>query len=197
MTIPTLTPRTAREQRAFRAWLDAMARPGTVAAVAPHPQGGPFAGAVALLEAVLDHEVTLAVALGEDGLTPALAETLLRLTGVRPAPVERASFVVATAASAPSLLPRLVTGTPEYPDHSASLVVLVDAIGGESDVPLRLTGPGIDGTNVVGIRSLGGAFVRALAEANSELPMGIDVTCVSPDGRFTCLSRYTSIALSE
>ena len=57
----TLTPRAAREQRTFRALLNAMARPGSIAEYCRTSRGERFAALLAIAEALLDHEVTFAV----------------------------------------------------------------------------------------------------------------------------------------
>jgi alpha-D-ribose 1-methylphosphonate 5-triphosphate synthase subunit PhnH len=123
---PGLSPRGAREQSAFRALLEAMARPGTVGRVDPHPGGGPFAAPLALLESLLDHEVTFAVVPDAD----AAREPLLRYTGSRASPPERADYLLCHGADGIAAgLRAAKDGELEYPDRSGTLVALVESVG--------------------------------------------------------------------
>jgi alpha-D-ribose 1-methylphosphonate 5-triphosphate synthase subunit PhnH len=192
VAIPTLGARAEREQLAFRALLDAMARPGTVARVAPHAEGGEMAAAVALLEAVLDHEVAFAL-LPDD---PPTRDALLRYTGSRVAAPERADFLLCRGPGLDEGLRVARDGELEYPDRGATIVALVDAVaaGPVAGEPLRLAGPGINGSIEVWVAGLTAAQRSAFADRNGGLPLGVDLVLVAPDGRFTCLPRYTRIA---
>lgn len=189
MSVPTLTPRSAREQEAFRSLLNAMARPGSIWQAPIHPQGGQFGAALSLLEAVLDHEVTFAVLPPRADLT----ETLLRLTGSRVAPPETADYLLCTGEGILTAVRAAKTGTPEFPDRSATVIAAISAVSGQAGdgEALTLCGPGIKDTATVWIAGLPAGLLDARAEQNAELPMGVDLVLVAPDGTFTCLSRYT------
>jgi alpha-D-ribose 1-methylphosphonate 5-triphosphate synthase subunit PhnH len=197
MSVPVLTPRSAREQRAFRALLDAMARPGTVAEVLPHPQGGRLPHAVTVLEAMLDHEVSFAVAPEH----ASVIETLLRLTGSHHAALEDAGYMLCEGEGISRALRAARTGTPEYPDRSATVIAMVESVSesaptsrsaGEGAV-LSLAGPGINGRRTVYVSGFTAELRKLFSEANADLPMGIDLVLLAPDGHFTCLSRYTRL----
>jgi alpha-D-ribose 1-methylphosphonate 5-triphosphate synthase subunit PhnH len=192
---PALSARAAREQRVFRALLERMARPGTIGQVAPHEQGGAFAPAVALLEAVLDHEVSFAV-------LPDSAEArepLLRYTGSRVFKPERADFLLCRAGGIVDALARAKHGELEYPDRSALVVALIAGVSAELDLPnqLDLSGPGINGAVALSVDGFGRDLQAAFARRNRGVPLGVDLVLVAPDGRFTCLTRYTRIAGQE
>jgi alpha-D-ribose 1-methylphosphonate 5-triphosphate synthase subunit PhnH len=190
--VPTLGARAEREQVVFRRLLDAMARPGTVARVAPHPEGGALAAAVALLEAVLDHEVTFAL-LPE---APAVRDALLRYTGSRVAAPAQADFLLCHGSGLDEGLRVAREGELEYPDRSATIVALVEAVAATpaAGEGLRLAGPGVNGSIDVRVAGFTAAQRSAFADRNRGVPLGVDLVLVAPDGRFTCLPRYTRIA---
>lgn len=191
MTVPTLSPRAARELHAFRQLLSAMASPGTVATTAPHEQGGRLAAAVTLLEAVLDHEVSFAVVPGD----AQLEETILRLTGSRLAPLIEADYVLAWESGVVQALCYAQDGDPEYPDRGATVFAAIESVSAEpgQGEPVVLNGPGIRDTVTVWLRGFGPELRHVFRDRARELPLGLDLVLVGVDGRFTCLSRYTRI----
>lgn len=191
MSASTLSSRAAREQAAFRALLEAMARPGTVGRVEPHERGGPFAAALALLQALVDHEVSFAV-------VPDLEtarEPLLRYTGSRAFPPGRADFLLCHGAGVAEGLRAARSGDLEYPDRGATVLAMVASVG---DAPgagerLRLAGPGVPGSIDVWVDGFTAEHRSLFAERNRAVPNGVDAVLVAADGRFTCLPRYTRI----
>ncbi|MGH2588592.1 MAG: phosphonate C-P lyase system protein PhnH [Dehalococcoidia bacterium] len=195
MSVPVLSARSAREQRVFRALLNAMARPGTVGVVGPHPSGGRPAAAVAMLEAVLDHEVTFAVAPEQSGVI----DTLLRLTGSFRAAPEEADYLLCEGDGIAAALRDAREGTPEFPDRSGTVFALVEHVAEEPGrgEPLTLAGPGIEETRTVWVDGLSKECGELFIARNGDLPMGIDLVLVAPDGRFTCLTRYARLKGEE
>lgn len=191
MSTPVLTPRAAREQRAFRSLLDAMARPGSVARADHHPQAGRLAPAVSLLESVLDHEVTFAVVPEQADLI----DTLLRLTGSYVAAPDEADYLLCEGDGILRALRDAKEGAPEFPDKSATLVAAIASVSAEPGrgLPLRLAGPGIKDTRTVWVDGLSQECRETFVERNGDLPTGIDLVLVDPDGAFTCLTRYTRL----
>lgn len=188
MSIPILTTRAAREQASFRVLLHAMARPGTVGKIAPHEQGGPFAPAVALLESLLDHEVSFAVLPDQ----VVAREPLLRYTGSRIFPAEQADFLLCHGPGIVRGLQVARLGDLEYPDRSATVVALVTSVGTTGE-RLTLSGPGISGEIDVWVDGFTIEHQRLFVKRNAVVPNGVDVVLVAPDGHFTCLPRYTRI----
>lgn len=191
MTVPVLTPRSAREQLSFRALLDSMARPGSVRHAPVHPQGGRLGAAVSLLECVLDHEVTFVVLPPRADVT----ETLLRLTGSRVAAPEEADYVLCEGDGIVTALRVAKTGTLEFPDRSGTVIAVVTSVSAAPDngASLALAGPGIKDAITVWVAGLPAGALDAFAEANADPPLGADLVLVAPDGTFTCLSRYTKL----
>jgi alpha-D-ribose 1-methylphosphonate 5-triphosphate synthase subunit PhnH len=186
MTTPTLTPRAAREQSVFRTLLNAMARPGSVARIDLNG-ANPL---VAIAEALVDHEVTFAVAPERQELV----EAILRQTGSRVGPLGASEYVFCEDASLEGVLTEAADGTWEYPDAGATVVCLVQSIsqppsGGERVV---VAGPGIRDTATVYIEGFGQEARRAFAERNAIRPLGLDLVLVTADGTIVCFTRYTS-----
>jgi alpha-D-ribose 1-methylphosphonate 5-triphosphate synthase subunit PhnH len=192
MTIPSLTPRAAREQQTFRALLNAMARPATVFQL-PDPEGpGPL---LPVAEALVDHEVTFAALLNDQEISDAV----LRQTGSRVAPAEDADYVFCRAESLAEALRRCKDGTPEYPDASATVICAVEAIseGNANGDSLTLSGPGIRDQTSVRVAGLMPDAEQAFREKNASLPLGVDVVFVSRSGQAVCLSRYTRLQVED
>ncbi len=125
--------------RAFRACLEAMARPGrlqAVAGAAPPAPLSPAAGAVLLT--LVDAETPLHLAPSHD--TDAVRAWIAFHTGAPLVGRGEARFALGDWAA---LLPLgdYPLGTPEYPDRSATLIVEVAGFDGPE---ARLTGPGIE-----------------------------------------------------
>jgi alpha-D-ribose 1-methylphosphonate 5-triphosphate synthase subunit PhnH len=180
-------------QGVFRAVMEAMARPGTVMAIAqsvaaPAPLG-PAAAAVALT--LLDHEtpVWLDAALAA---SPEVAQWLRFHTG---APLvsesRRAAFAFFTDPTRAPAFDRFSPGTAEYPDRSATLVLQVESFsGGER---YELSGPGISGRTALSAQPLPVDF-RDRVAANRELfPCGIDLLLVTAS-EVAALPRSVRIA---
>jgi len=191
-TVPPLSQSAALEQRTFRSLLAAMSMPGTIETVSTaRAEDGTWAGIIAIAQALLDHEVTFYVA--ADGGTVA-EDAILRRTGARTAPLERAGYVFADAARATSAVEYAVEGDLEEPERSATVVLLCTNVG-EGNLALRLTGPGVDGEAMLHVGGLDASVVKARAERNWPFPTGIDVILVDHQGRIAGLPRSTQIEL--
>jgi len=156
---------TAREAaRAFRASLDAMARPGTLqqvtGALPPAPLS-PAAGALILTLA----DTTTGVHLAPSHDTPALRDWITFHTGAPFVGPEAAVFALGTW-EALQPLDRFPIGRADYPDRSATLIVELPALAASG---ARLTGPGIKEAAHLSLPETE-AFLR-----NAQLfPLGLD-----------------------
>ena len=168
-------------QAAFRALMDALARPGTVkplppAAAAPSPLSA-TAAAVALT--MLDYEtpVWLVAPLAQ---RPQVADWVRLHTGARVTsdPREAAFAFIADPVHAPAF-DGFSLGTPEYPDRSATLVLQVEDFG--SGQRLLLAGPGIADVRSFSARPLPPDFQNRIAANRALFPRGVDMILVSPD----------------
>lgn len=124
--------------RAFRACLEAMARPGQVQHIegaAPPAPLSPAAGAVLLT--LVDAATPLHLAPSHD--TPAIRAWIAFHCAAPLVEAAQASFALG-AWGALQPLARFAIGTPDYPDRAATLIVEVAAL---APANARLRGPGI------------------------------------------------------
>lgn len=162
--------------RAFRAALQAMARPGRIErAEGVTPPAPLSAAAGALLLTLCDPETPLCLAGEHD--CPAVREWLTFHRGTPFVGRGEAAFAVGRwEALAP--LSGWPIGTPDYPDRSATLIVEIDALEPSG---MRLTGPGIETEAHLSLPE-----ARAF-QANAALfPQGLDFF-------FTCGDRLAGL----
>lgn len=184
-----------QSQAAFRAIMDALARPGSAQAVddAALAPPAPLSRGVALVALTLcDHDtpVWLDAALAE---APDVAAWLTFHTG---APIvadpARAAFALAADAGALPDFAGFAQGTPDYPDRSTTLVVPLAALDGGT--PFVLSGPGIDGTRTFSPRGLPADFAGRWAANRALFPRGVDlILCAA--GQVGALPRSTRLEL--
>ena len=165
-------------QTAFRAIMEAFARPGTRAdfgAILKPPSGlGTATATVAL--ALFDFETQV-------WLDPVLrgtdAEAWIRFHCGCPLttdPVQAAFAIVTDAAAAPSL-GAFNLGDARYPDRSTTVILQVASLeGGE---PATLTGPGIKDQVVIAPKGLPSGFWGQMQDNNAKYQFGVDVLIVS------------------
>lgn len=176
-------------QAAFRALLEAAARPGTLAPLRvpaePPPCLPPAMAAVALTLVDADTPLWLDAAAREAGPWLRFHCGCRIITDAR-----EAGFVFATAASALPDMATLDAGTDEYPDRGATIVLAVAGFGSGS--AFRLSGPGIEGERIVTVDGLPASFVPARAANHRLFPRGVDTILVS-GAEAMFLPRSTSI----
>ena len=180
-------------QAHYRLLLDSMARPGKIN-VMPSlelttPQGIHAAGALVGF-ALLNSDVSFYV----DG--PSAEDVSLYLlvnTSAKPAEAEAADYVYLNGTAAAEILYRLKTGTLPYPESSATVIVAVEELGGETGLALTLSGPGVDGERRLSVAGLDTALLEALVTINVEFPLGIDLVLTDPTGRIACIPRSSRV----
>jgi alpha-D-ribose 1-methylphosphonate 5-triphosphate synthase subunit PhnH len=166
-------------QATFRTVMDAMARPGTVRALAgvgaPAPLS-PTAAAIALT--LLDYETPfwLDAPLADTGEVARFISfhTGARVTGD---PADAAFAFVAAPAAVPPFA-RFAQGSAEYPDRSTTLVLQVAHLAEGDGMVLR--GPGIAGTRRLAASPLPASFLDQLADNRALFPRGIDILLAAP-----------------
>lgn len=193
-------------QHAYRATLDALAMPGTIQQLVPHPIldrlriGKRTLWPATLLLMLLDHEISLAIlpALFADELS----DLLVRRTRVAIAAPDAADVVVVDVRSVePDLLAALLKslrrGSLQYPDDSATLVILVDSLAPDTTAPdaFSLTGPGIATATpvVAALPGFSPALLTAREQVVERYPMGVDIFVLDTHGRLLGLPRTTRI----
>ena len=128
----------AQSARAFRAALEAMARPGTIWAVEGAIPPAPLSMAAGVLILTLC-DGTTPVHLGASLDQPTLRDWITFHTGAPLVAAPDARFAVGTWADL-TPVSRFAIGTPDYPDRSATLIVELPEL---ATVGARLSGPGI------------------------------------------------------
>lgn len=196
-------PRIIGTQQTFRVALGALTTPGRILSLTWEPGfpdriAGPDRWPAALLLSLADHEVSVAVALGDR--SEAFAAEVRRWTRAASAAPEVADMVVADAATMDADLPaRLRRGSLHYPNDSALLILQVerlsepDAVGEGDAVALSLEGPGIDRTITLGVAGLRDGVLAARDVAVGQYPTGIDLLLVDHEGRIAGIPRTTTI----
>ncbi|MDO5659172.1 MAG: phosphonate C-P lyase system protein PhnH [Paracoccus sp. (in: a-proteobacteria)] len=166
--------------RAFRAILEAMARPGTrqhVAGITP-PEGLGIAAAVAVL-VLCDRSTPVYLAGGHDS-TP-IRDWITFQTGARFAAAPEADFAIG-AWDALMPLAQYRVGTAEYPDRSATLIV-----DGGPQTRARLSGPGLQAPIEASLPD-----PVAMAANAALFPLGVDFILTEGEA-LTALPRSTRI----
>jgi alpha-D-ribose 1-methylphosphonate 5-triphosphate synthase subunit PhnH len=182
-------------QTVFRALMDAMARPGTVASILPHvaPPSplGPAAGALILT--LCDHDTPV-------WLTSALSKSALPgwigFHAGAPLTTEKteARFAFVETGSQPPSLAQFALGSQDYPDRSTTVILEVQSLeGGPS---LQLSGPGIRDTAAIAPKGLPETFLRQWTDNRAQFPRGVDVV-LTAGRRFVALPRTTKISQME
>ncbi|MCA3260325.1 MAG: phosphonate C-P lyase system protein PhnH [Telmatospirillum sp.] len=164
-------------QAAFRAVLDAIARPGRLAhfaAPAELPPGlGRAAAALALTLVDMDTAVWLSPA-----CAPSADWLRFHCSARVAASPSAARFAFANAAECPPLA-NFDLGTNEYPDQSTTLVLEVPSLASGGSLALR--GPGIETVEHVGIAGLPAGFWGQRDMLHELFPRGLDVVFVAGD----------------
>ena len=179
-------------QAAFRAVMNALARPGSIQPIAgladaPTPLS-PVAATIAL--ALADYETPVFVdaplAANTDIATYLAFHTGARLT-VTPS---QASFALIAMPEAVADFTDFALGTDTYPDRSTTLVLQVASL--TSGRAFILEGPGIKGTTHLAVAGLPADIVGRLAANRALFPRGVDLILAGPDG-VAALPRTTRV----
>jgi alpha-D-ribose 1-methylphosphonate 5-triphosphate synthase subunit PhnH len=180
----------------FRNIMQSMSRPGLIVpihgSIVDVPAG--FADIPAILAVTLADFQT-PVWLAPDLNTQAVAKFIRFETGAALcAEPGLATFVFVNTSDAAGVLDQLSTGTHEYPDRAATLIILTN--GFDVGQKVEFSGPGIKNCVTVQVADTGQDFWTSLQSINSGYPTGIDVIFA---GRDAVLSspRSTKISLRD
>lgn len=183
---PSFTNPVFGAQEAFRALMDAMARPGRIQRcdVLPDLPAALSPAAAAALLALADAETPV--------WTDATGEARDWIAFHSGAPlvteIAQAQFLLATGAMPP--LAALAQGSDEVPQDSATVILQLDALA--EDAGWRLTGPGIEHAHRLEATGLPADFAAQWAANRKGFPCGVDlVLCAG--ARLAALPRTTKI----
>lgn len=174
-------------QGCFRSVLDAMARPGRLHHVAPTfaPSRPLDPATAAVLLTLVDHETPLW--LDTDALA---AHTWIAFHCGAPLVDDPKAAAFAIASAMPEL-EQLRAGTHEMPEHAATLVLQVRALG-QGGAAYRLMGPGLREPQLLRVDGLPADFADAWARNHARFPCGIDlILCAGT--QLTALPRSVSV----
>jgi alpha-D-ribose 1-methylphosphonate 5-triphosphate synthase subunit PhnH len=182
-------------QRTFRALMNALSRPGLLAALPEGPADVPPGvdrHAALIAFTLLDHEVRFA-AWGPR--SQSFTDYVVRKTGARPAPAEEAGFLFAGGGDPAAPVALLPTGTLEFPEEGGTAVLTVEHLSADDldGAVLSLTGAGVASAARVAVRGLADEALDAFMELNREYPLGIDAYLVDEGGRVLGLPRTVRI----
>lgn len=191
--LPGFGDPTRESQSAFRAIMNATARPGMIAdlAAAPTPPAGLNRAAGAAALTLVDQDTPLWL---HGGLHGGAAETWLRFHCTCPlvtAPLE-AAFALLDAGSDMPALAAFNQGDARYPDQAATLIIMLPALSG--GVRLELRGPGIADMTAIAPQGLSPAFWAERAELVAHFQYGIDLMLCAGD-ELVAIPRTTRITL--
>ncbi|MCY6382043.1 phosphonate C-P lyase system protein PhnH [Hoeflea prorocentri] len=169
-------------QAVFRQVMEAIARPGKIAAIEnltePPAPLTPVTGAIAAT--LFDHDTQI-------WLDPVLArssDVAGWLAFNTAAPIVRemldADFAVISDSEALPSLESFSQGTQEYPDRSTTLIVQIAALSGGPG--LTLTGPGIQEIAHIVPQGLPDRFMDQWSANGMRFPRGVDVLLAAPEG---------------
>jgi alpha-D-ribose 1-methylphosphonate 5-triphosphate synthase subunit PhnH len=177
------------QQRAFRAVMDALARPASlVSYISPLRDCGPLgATAAAIGLTLLDFEVRYHL-----GAHLASAEGFLTFhTGsARTHDPREAAFAFLDLTRDPLDLASFAQGEPDYPDRSTTIVALVGAL--EGGPVLSGSGPGIPGRRSLAAAGLPADFAAQWQANAARSPLGVDLILVT-ENAVVGLPRSTRI----
>ncbi|HSW17806.1 MAG TPA: phosphonate C-P lyase system protein PhnH [Ramlibacter sp.] len=179
-------------QRAFRAALDALSRPGRPVDVGHDIEGLPLGAAMAHLLLALTDDDTAVWWQNSAGV----ALPWLRFhTGAKPADApQEAAFAAIVAPLSMPALDAFAHGTLASPEFSTTLVIEVDSL--DAGPSLQWHGPGIRDTQAVRVGGLPNGFWAQWQANHASFPQGVDVI-------FTCgakaigLPRTTRVSRVE
>ncbi|WP_157014181.1 phosphonate C-P lyase system protein PhnH [Mesorhizobium xinjiangense] len=183
-------------QAAFRAQMDAMARPGTVQPVAPltAPPGllSAVAGSVALTLCDQDTPLWLDPRMQADGDVKAwLAFHCGAPLAHTPAD---AHFALVSSPGELIALENFAQGSQDYPDRSTTLILQVESLTGGEE--LALEGPGIKDRHTIAPKPMPRHFLAQWTQNNARFPRGVDLVLAGDDA-VVCLPRTTRISRLE
>jgi alpha-D-ribose 1-methylphosphonate 5-triphosphate synthase subunit PhnH len=188
-------------QEHFRLILDSMARPGKinvlpVSDIFP-PESLNQAAALTGF-ALLNPDVTFLIA-GEN--RESIAGYLLVNTAAKQAAeAEQADYAFIPEEFFDNVLYALRTGTPKYPEDSATLIVNAELISEQphgNSLKLTLKGPGVNGEAQVFVSGISADLLDFVKEQNSEYPLGIDLIMADRYNNIIGLPRSNDFSFSR
>jgi len=186
-----VTDTVTENQAAFRALVEAMARPGEIKELRSIDAPAPLmTGTAAIVRSLADFEtpVWLDKALAGE---PAAAAWIRFQTG---APVvadpQQAAFAIVGNANELPEFAAFSPGSADYPDRSCTLIIQLESFSGTA---FSLSGPGVRTERTLAAEPLPDDFIERCTFNRSLFPCGIDLLLVAND-RVAALPRTVRVA---
>lgn len=197
-------------QKIFRILLDAMSRPGRAYQLPVHSFAGTPANLCPYVLSVLKTLCDWTVSFAATGQDAALWQEYLELnTGCPVRPAEEADYVIFPGSVYCPEFAALKRGRAEFPQESATALILVNKIraievenlseAGKNNFPkekecrvlLVLSGPGIEKKHYLCLEGLTEQYIHSFKEMAVSFPLGIDAVFLDNSGQVACLARTT------
>jgi alpha-D-ribose 1-methylphosphonate 5-triphosphate synthase subunit PhnH len=165
-------------QEAFRAVMEAMARPGEIKTVNRVGAPSPLEPATAaLVQSLADYETPIWLDAKLDVLT--VKEWIRFHTGA-PIVEDKQAAVFALVANSIDMpdITQFALGSEEYPDRSTTLILQVARFRDET---IHISGPGIKGRRTFAAEPLPDDFAARFAANHELFPRGVDLILVASD----------------
>ena len=170
------------QQKTYRKLLFAMSRPGKVIRLVN--EGMPEQASDSILSTLIDSSVFLC------DHHSVLKQQMWSLLNVRNSKAENADYILVEGDITPDFEPCL--GTLESPDLGATLIVKVAGLS--SGMQLKLSGPGVDGTERISVDGLKKSWIRKRTEWVAGFPLGVDLF-IADNCCTTALPRTTKVEM--
>jgi len=187
-------------QEHFRLLLDSMSRPGKINTFPPvdilPPEGLSHAAALTGF-ALLNPDATYFIA-GEN--QDAIWEYLLINTASQRAEIAVADYVFIPEAYFGDDLYEARTGTPTYPEDSATFIIDSELISDQphgQSLKITLRGPGVNGEAEVFISGLSADLLEFVKEQNVEYPLGLDLIITDRYNNVMGIPRSNKFSFSQ
>lgn len=185
-------------QQVFRTILDCMARPGTLGhvtkAVWMHTNDfNPYV--IQVVSTLFDREVTFYV----QEKANSCIQAIQLLTYASFAEMDECDFFLVKGREEIEIH-CLKRGTLSYPDESTTLICQVTHLSNEPMVAeeqvirLTLSGPGIEGENIVYLSGMATKLLAQIQDCNADYPLGLDVIAVDEMGAVLCIPRTSVLS---
>ncbi len=178
-------------QHTFRMAMEALANPGRMRRAGQHLTDAPLpAAAAALALALCDYETPLFLASSVSATTGVGDYLRFHTDAMLVANPATAAFALIDLSHDDLNLASFAQGSPEYPDRSTTVIVIVNTL---TDGPaMVLSGPGIARTTELRVAGLPGDFEEQWRANRASFPLGIDIIFATSDAivglpRSTCI----------
>lgn len=187
-------------QQHFRLLLDSMSRPGkinTFPSMDILPPDGLNQASALTGFALLNPDVTYYIA-GDN--SNEIASYLLVNTASQQAEISVADYVFLPEEYGVDGLEEARTGTPIYPEDSATFIASAEQITEqlhEGSLAITLKGPGVNGKAEVFVSGITPELLDFVKEQNSEYPLGIDLIITDRHNNILCIPRSNKFTYTE